>query len=551
MISFDQVTFSYQDATEPVLRNVSMEIPEGELALVVGHTGKGKSTLLNLVNGMAPHFTGGILAGRVSVADRSTADFAPREMADLVGVVRQDPAAGFVTDIVEDELAYTMESLAVPADVMRRRVEETLDLLGLASLRNRPLRTLSGGERQRVAIGSVMTAQPSVLVLDEPTSALDPQAAEEVLAAIQRFVHDLGLTVLMSEHRLERVVQYADSVVCLTDRGEVTRDPNPAHAMISAPVAPPVVELGRWAGWDPLPLSIRDARRQAASLRQDISVRMTDVPNVETVSDSETTEAVADVSHASINRGGRVVLRSIDFRVSPGEVVALMGRNGSGKSTFLQMLSGSTSPSAGQVSVRGLNPTQLEGTELVTTVGMVPQEPALMLWAESVEAECAAADRTSELADGSTLALFQRLRADIDPQMHPRDLSEGTRLALVVALVASAAPDLLLLDEPTRGLDYSAKVTLTELLRESAAHGQAVVVATHDVELVAAVCTRVVMIGDGDIVLDADANTAATASPAFAPQVAKVLNPLPLLTLAAVQAAVATEPHRPSDGAVR
>ncbi len=246
-----------------------------------------------------------------------------------------------------------------------------------------------------------------------------------------------------------------------------------------------------------------------------------------------------------------MVLRSIDFRVSPGEVVALMGRNGSGKSTFLQMLSGSTSPSAGQVSVRGLNPTQLEGTELVTTVGMVPQEPALMLWAESVEAECAAADRTSELADGSTLALFQRLRADIDPQMHPRDLSEGTRLALVVALVASAAPDLLLLDEPTRGLDYSAKVTLTELLRELAANGQAVVVATHDVELVAAVCTRVVMIADGDIVLDADANTAATASPAFAPQVAKVLNPLPLLTLAAVQAAVATEPHRPSDGAVR
>ena len=158
-----------------------------------------------------PHFTGGHLAGRVVVDGRDTRDHPPRDLADVVGMVGQDPLAGFVTDTVEEELAYAMEQLAVPEPVMRKRVEETLDLLGIADLRGRALRTLSGGQQQRVAIGSVLTAHPRILVLDEPTSALDPTAAEEVLAAVTRLVHDLGITVVMAEHRLERVVQYADS----------------------------------------------------------------------------------------------------------------------------------------------------------------------------------------------------------------------------------------------------------------------------------------------------------------------------------------------------
>ncbi len=173
-----------------------------------------------------------------------------------------------MTDTVEDELAYGMESLGLPPDVMRRRVEETLDLLGLADLRDRHISTLSGGQQQRVAIGSVLTPHPKVLVLDEPTSALDPAAAEEVLAVLQRLVHDLGTTVLMAEHRLERVVQYADQVVLLPGPGERPRMGAPAEVMAESPVCPPVVELGRLAGWSPLPLTVRDARRRAAPLRE-------------------------------------------------------------------------------------------------------------------------------------------------------------------------------------------------------------------------------------------------------------------------------------------
>lgn len=226
MIRFEEVSVTYDGAAEPTVRGIDFEVPEGELVLLAGPSGVGKSTVLGAVSGLVPHFTGGTLSGRVTVAGRDTRTHKPRELADVVGTVGQDPLSHFVTDTVEDELAYGMESLGLAPDVMRRRVEETLDLLGLSELRSRPLATLSGGQQQRVAIGSVLTPHPDVLVLDEPTSALDPAAAEEVLAVLQRLVHDLGTTVLMAEHRLERVIQYADQVVLL---------PPPAPGRCSAP----------------------------------------------------------------------------------------------------------------------------------------------------------------------------------------------------------------------------------------------------------------------------------------------------------------------------
>ncbi|MET8755827.1 ATP-binding cassette domain-containing protein, partial [Streptomyces sp. NPDC004667] len=267
MIRFEQVSVTYDGAAHPCLQGADFTLPEGELTLLVGPSGVGKSTLLGAVSGLVPHFTGGTLRGRVTVAGRDTRTHRPRELADVVGTVGQDPRAHFVTDVVEDELAYGMESLGLPPAVMRRRVEETLDLLGLNELRDRPIATLSGGQQQRVAIGSVLTPHPKVLVLDEPTSALDPAAAEEVLAVLQRLVHDLGTTVLMAEHRLERVVQYADRVLLLPSPGAAPVVGTPAEIMAVSPVHPPVVSLGRLAGWSPLPLSVRDARRTAAPLR--------------------------------------------------------------------------------------------------------------------------------------------------------------------------------------------------------------------------------------------------------------------------------------------
>jgi energy-coupling factor transporter ATP-binding protein EcfA2 len=533
MIEFDRVTVTYDGAAGPVLRDVSLWVPEGEFCLVVGRTGSGKSTLLQAVNGLVPHFTGGRLAGRVTVAGRDTRVHPPRELADVVGVVGQNPVAGFVTDLVEDELAYTMESLGLPADLMRRRVEDTLDLLALTELRDRPLATLSSGQQQRVAIGSVLTAHPRVLVLDEPTSALDPPAAEEVLAALQRLVHDLGLTVLLAEHRLERVVQYADRIVHLPGAGQPVEVDTPARIMAIATVVPPVVELGRLAGWRPLPLSIRDARRAAGPLRDRLAGQP---PPGRT---GKRGRLVAQVRDLVAGYGGVLALRGVDLSLYRGEVVSLMGRNGAGKSTLLGALVGLVRPRAGAVTVGGHPPHGRRPRELVREVGLVPQQADDLLYAETVAAECAQADRDARVPDGTTAALLDRLSPGIPDEIHPRDLSEGQRLALALVVVLATSPPLLLLDEPTRGLDYGAKARLAAVLTELAGAGHAVVLATHDVELAATVSDRTVVLADGLLVADGPSRDVLTHSPAFAPQVAKIMAPQEWLTVADVQGALA------------
>ncbi|MDQ0984195.1 ABC transporter ATP-binding protein [Streptomyces sp. V2I9] len=579
MIRFERVSVRYEGSARPTLSGVDLTVPEGELVLLVGPSGIGKSTLLGAVSGLVPHFTGGLLSGRVTVGGRDTRTHKPRELADLVGTVGQDPLAHFVTDTVEDELAYGMESLGLAPDVMRRRVEETLDLLGLAELRDRPITTLSGGQQQRVAIGSVLTPHPKVLVLDEPTSALDPAAAEEVLAVLQRLVHDLGTTVFMAEHRLERVVQYADQVVLLPAPGAPPVMGPPAEIMKVSPVRPPVAELGLLAGWDPLPLSVRDARRAAGGLRERLAGAVParaeapgaprPVPPVPAAGEpprpgrfarllgrggerSRTeglrpsggsavppaADAVTRVDGLGVRRGRVEALRRVSLTVAPGETVALMGRNGAGKSTLLGALVGMTEPTAGTVRVGGLDPARTDPRTMVRRVGLVPQEPRDLLYADTVAAECAAADRDAGAAEGTCRALVSELVPGVADDTHPRDLSEGQRLALALALVLTGRPPLLLLDEPTRGLDYAAKARLVGVLRGLAAEGHAIVLATHDVELAAELAHRVVILADGEVVADGPTGQVVVSSPAFAPQTAKILAPQEWLTVSRVRAAL-------------
>ncbi|WP_445279492.1 ABC transporter ATP-binding protein [Streptomyces sp. DSM 118148] len=593
MIRFEDVSVTYEGVAEPTVRGVDFEVPEGELVLLVGPSGVGKSTVLGAVSGLVPHFTGGTLRGRVTVAGRDTRTHQPRELADVVGTVGQDPLAHFVTDTVEEELAYGMESLGLAPEVMRRRVEETLDLLGLADLRDRPIATLSGGQRQRVAIGSVLTPHPRVLVLDEPTSALDPAAAEEVLAVLQRLVHDLGTTVLLAEHRLERVIQYADRVVLLPAPGAAPRYGDPAEVMAVSPVYPPVVGLGRLAGWSPLPLTVRDARRRAAALRDRLATSRpphdAEPPAASRAPGPPTTPAspapgppttpaspapepapaaspappafpslrrllrrrsaplvapyvappVAEVRGLGVRRGPVTALRHVDLSVARGETVALMGRNGAGKSTLLGSLVGLVEPTAGSVRVGGAVPHRTPPPELVRRVGLVPQEPRDLLYADTVAAECAAADRDAGAEPGTCRALVSGLLPGITDGTHPRDLSEGQRLALALAVVLAARPPLLLLDEPTRGLDYAAKARLVAVLRGLAAEGHAIVLATHDVELAAEIAHRVVLLADGEVIADGPTAETVVSSPSFAPQVTKILAPQRWLTVAEVREALA------------
>ncbi len=550
MITFEGYSFWYPGAAGPALQDVSLRLEEGMFALVTGPTGSGKSTLLRALNGLVPHFTGGHVEGRVVTGGLDPRSAAPRDFAGTVGVVGQDPLAGFVTDTVEEELAFGLEQLAVPSEVMRRRVEDMLDALGIAALRRRALRTLSGGEQQRVAIAAALVAAPSVLVLDEPTSALDPAAAEDVLGVVRRLVHDTGITVVAAEHRLERIVEYADRLVLVQDH-TVHHGP-PTELLRGAALVPPVVALGRLAGWDPLVLSVRDARRRAGELRTELA----SVWRTDSEPSAHPRQVSLEARGVVVRFGAREVVRGVDLVAGSGEVVALMGRNGSGKSSLLWAVHGAGPMAAGTVDVAARSRRALSRRESAKLVCLVPQHATDLLFHATIDAECQAADTAADVAAGTTWAAFADLAGvssvDVDPVGHPRDLSEGQRLALALAVQLAADPAVVLLDEPTRGLDYAAKERLATGLRRLTGAGKAVVLATHDVEFVAGLADRVVVLAEGAVVTDAATAEALTGSMVFAPQVAKVLAPLPYLTVTEVAQGLSAVVRDgvPSDGSL-
>ncbi len=523
MIELQHVSVTYPDAAQPVLDDVSLHIPEGDLALVAGPTGCGKSTLLGCLTNLVPRFTGGRRTGKVLLDGTDITATAPRELADRIGYVGQNPLAGFVTDTVESELAFGMEQLGIDPNRMRVRVEEVLDLLGITELRRRALRTLSGGQQQRVAIAAVLAARPRVLVLDEPTSALDPVAAEDVVSLLSRLVHDLGLTVVMAEHRMERVVEFCDSVVLVS--GHAVLSGAPQEILAVSPVVPPLVDLGRRSGWSPLPLTIRDGRRAAKAER----VRWRESPPVlpapqEASGDGLVAEGIV------VTYGSLVAVRGATLTAHAGHVTALVGRNGCGKSSLLWACHGAGTRKAGSVTVAGR-------PYASGNIALVPQTASDLLYLATVAEELELADADAGLPTGSTAAILDQLVQGIDRDQHPRDLSEGQKLALVLAIQLARSPEVVLLDEPTRGLDYAGKGALTRILRGQAEAGRTVVVATHDAEFIAATCDQVVVMAEGELVDSGPARDIITSSAMLATQCARVYAPVEVLTVAEVLAA--------------
>jgi energy-coupling factor transport system ATP-binding protein len=313
----------------------------------------------------------------------------------------------------------------------------------------------------------------------------------------------------------------------------------PAAVLRQASISPPVVELARLAGWEPPPLSVRDARRAAIDLRAALSGAPREAP-APTPGDAVTGGLVC--KSLVVQHGATVAVRGADVSVAPGEVVAVMGRNGSGKSSLLWALCGALRRSGGMVTAVGADPARLSRRDAASVIALVPQQATDLVYHPSIGAECVAADSAAGLKPGSTRELFERLAgAQIAETTHPRDLSDGQRLALALAVQLVAAPRIVLLDEPTRGLDYAAKARLRQILADLARAGRAVVVATHDVEFVARAAQRVLVMAEGEIVTDGPVAEALAASPVFAPQVAKVLAPLPMLTVDDVAAALSAQ----------
>jgi energy-coupling factor transport system ATP-binding protein len=428
----------------------------------------------------------------------------PRDLADVVGFVQQDPEAQFVVDRVENDVAFVLENLGTDHAAMRRRVEEVLDALGIAHLRGRSPATLSGGERQRGAIAGALASGPAALVLDEPTSQLDPQGADDVLAAVGRLNADLGTTVVLAEHRLDRAGPMADRAI-LVEEGTVRSQGAPGDVLGDYPGAPPVTRLGRLLGWRPPPLTVREARARAAELTRP----PTGAAGPIAIARGDTLVIARDVR---VVLGPRRVLDRLDVDVAEGEVVAVLGRNGAGKTTLLRALAGLVEPARGEVTT-------------TTSTAYVPQDPNALLFAPTVRRELEETLRLlGRRGAGGVEEWLDALGIDHLAGRHPRSLSAGERQRVAIAAVAVGGAGVLLLDEPTRGMDAASRAALERAVARHAAGGGAVVLATHDVELAARCATRAVVLGDGDVVASGPARAVLTGS-LFAPQVLRVLPP--------------------------
>ena len=417
------LSFSYPGAA-PALRDVSLDVEPGEVVALFGPSGSGKSTLLRALAGLVPHFHGGRFSGRVEIAGRDTRTTRPAELAGTVATLFQDPEDQVVFTRVEAEVAFGLENVGTPPAEIPVRAAAALEAVGAAGLATRPVAELSGGELQRVCLASVLALSPELLLLDEPTSQLDPDGA----AAAIELARSSGAAVVVSEHRPERVLEACDRVLFLDD-GRLG-------------------ENGVPDAWLPRDADLPDREPRGEAVCQ-----------------------LEDVSFAY----DRPVLDGVSLEIGRGEIVALLGPNGSGKTTIGKLAAGLLEPQSGRVVRNG-------------RACYLSQDPGRYLVEERADAEVA-------VAVGGDLSKARVALADLglagQAGRHPRDLSSGERERLALAAVLVAKPNLLVLDEPTRGVDPERKDELVRLLRSQAAT-RATLVATNDLVFASAVADRVV-----------------------------------------------------------
>ncbi len=514
MIEITGLRYRYPTATRPALDIPAWTVEAGEFVAIAGTSGSGKTTLLRSLVGLVPHFYGGWFGGRVLVGGRDTRQVRPAGLADLVGYIGQEPETQTLLDRVRDEIAFALENLGYPPSICAARVEEALDLLGIAHLRDRPVDTLSGGERQRVALAAVLALRPRVLVLDEPTSQLDPWTADSLVETLRRLVVDLGLTVVLAEHRLDRLLAHATRLTIVRE-GRVDVDGPPPTTAERLPDPPLLVELSRLLGWQPPALSVAEARR-----------RLLDLPPLYTTPAVQpTADAAIELERVGCRVGERWLFADLSLAFARGQVTALVGRNGAGKTTLLRILLGLQPIQRGSVRWFGQACTREVRRASAPAIAYVPQYPAAVLLQARLADDLRAAQRLRGASDAEFQAVVEALELENLLDRHPADLSSGERQRAALAVALLGRPALVVLDEPTRGLGLRHKQRLALELRRRAAEGAVVIVTTHDVDFAALLADRVVLLADGRVVADGPPERVLGETYAYAPLVSRIFGP--------------------------
>ena len=524
MIRIKRLVYRYPGADRDTLHIGELTVPTGKFCLVVGESGSGKSTLLRMLNGLVPHFTGGTLGGEISVAGMDPVNAGPQVMSRLVGFVFQEVENQFVVDVVEDEIAFSLEQAGIPRKQMRMRVQRILQILNLEHLKTRKVDTLSGGETQRVAIAAALVLEPKILVLDEPTSQLDPLAAGEVMQLLKQLQKDLGLTIIMSEQRLDRVLKYADILVKLSPDGNLVEYGEPRTVIRNCILKPPLVQLAEKKGWAPIPLEVEEARK---------FIQSKPVPERTEIPSEFDSSTLLNVQHLSIRVGNLNVLKDVSFRLHAGERLVLMGPNGAGKSTLLRSLVGLVQPDQGEIYFKDKKVVSHQTALLSQNIGYLPQDPNALLFSETVYQELETTLDNHQISTDPDR--IERLLAQLNivhkKNAYPRDLSTGEKQRVALGAVVVTHPEIIILDEPTRGLDQITKISLLDLLMEWNDQGRTILLVTHDVEFAAAFATRILILEDGILVRQGNPADMLRSHPRYTPQIAQLYPHTNWLTL--------------------
>ncbi len=501
------LSFTYPNRTEKTLDGITLTIRKGAFVTLCGKSGCGKTTLLRLLKPcLAPH---GTTEGDILFEGKPFSTYTAREQAARIGFVMQSPDDQIVTDKVWHELAFGLESLGCPTPEIRARVSEMASFFGIQSWFHKNVTELSGGQKQLLNLASVMVMQPSVLILDEPTSQLDPIAAQEFIKTLEKINRELGTTVIVSEHRLDEAFPVSDSVIVM-DKGRIVADAAPqkvggilretGHEMYLAMPKPmqiySAVECGKNA-----PLTVREGRLWLEEYVKTHAVNAEDIPEETSFLEGETAVELQDVSFR-YEKNQQDVLSGLFVRVQKGELFALMGGNGTGKTTALQLMAGLLTPQRGKVLVEG-QPISKRRHIYGGVLALLPQSPETVFSQKTVLAELAEMVSDKELTgrekDEKVQAIAEKCRIEHLLERHPYDLSGGEQQRAALAKILLSEPKILLLDEPTKGMDAHFKEEFADILKDLKTNEITVIMVSHDIEFCAANASRCALMFDGSI----------------------------------------------------
>lgn len=532
MIKIENLTFKYEGAKKNALDKINLQIDDGDFLGIIGESGAGKTTLCSAINALIPHHYKGDFYGSVKIDDKDSFDTRPGQLALKVGSVFQDIDSQLLSTFVEDEILFGLENFDIPKDQIESRVQFALEEVGITDLRYREISSLSGGQKQKVAIAAIIALQPKILVLDEPTGELDPASSRQIFALLDKLNKEKGITIIVIEQKIMLLCEFAQKLAVM-EKGKITHFGKVREVLKNAEELeekginiPRVVTLSRQLINNKLlPENLSEDEEiainssEAAELIKKITAgksntkaeiaKASDTPIRNQEKEQSDKEKIIQFQKVQFSYHSDANITDIDVNINKGDFLAIIGSNGAGKSTFSKLCNGLLKPTSGNVIVKGNNTKKVKTSQLAKNIGFLFQNPDRQICCNTVKEEIAFSLKNIGLAEEDIKARVEKTieEFNFDPEKDPFTMSRGQRQRLCLACLIALESDILILDEPTTGLDYKECIELMEKIRNLNKKGTTVIMVCHDMEVVLDYATRILIMTNGKVIADNDAKT--------------------------------------------